>query len=110
LDSAENMLTEAFLFIGQLVQSRLVHGTELAIPLNSMQKYLSVKVRKAGVVHINCQNGQMFWEEENLDPVSRKYLQKYLVQEGFVELALGVLDPQPIYDADLFLDEISNPI
>jgi len=75
-----------------------------------MQKYLSVKIRKAGVVHINCQNGHMFWEEENLDPVSRQYVKKYLVQEGFVELALGALDPQPTYDADLFLDEISNPI
>ena len=52
----------------------------------------------------------MFWEEENLDAVSRQYVKKYLVQEGFVEMALGVLDPQPAYDADLFLDEISNPI
>ena len=103
-------MTEVFPFIEQRVQSRLVHGTELAVPLNSMQKYLSVKVRKAGVVHINCQNGQLFWEEENLDPVTRQYVKKYLVQEGFVELALGVLDPQPTYDADLFLDEISNPI
>jgi hypothetical protein len=73
-----------------------------------MQKYLSVKIRKAGVVHINCQNGHLFWEEENLDPVLRQYVKKYLVQEGFVELALGVLNPQPSYDADLFLDEIAN--
>ena len=75
-----------------------------------MQKYLSVKTQAAGIVHINCQTGHLFWEEENLDPVSRQYVKKYLVQEGFVELALGVLDPQPIYDADLSLDEISNPI
>jgi hypothetical protein len=73
-----------------------------------MQKYLSVKIRKAGVVHINCQTGHLFWEEENLDSVSRQYIKKYLVQEGFVELALGVLDPQPTDDADLFLDEITN--
>jgi hypothetical protein len=38
-----------------------------------MQKYLSVKIRTAGVVHINCQNGNLFWEEENLDPVSRNF-------------------------------------
>ena len=75
-----------------------------------MQKYLSVKIRKAGVVHINCQNGHMFWEEENLDPVWRQYVEKYLVQEGFVELALGVLNPQPSFDADPFLDEITNQI
>ena len=76
----------------------------------SMQKYLSVKLRKVGVVHINCQNGHLFWEEDNLDPVSQQYVKNYLVQEGFVDLALGVLDPQPTYDADLFLDEISNQI
>jgi hypothetical protein len=81
----------------------------LASSEDSMQKYLSVKIRKAGVVHINCQNGQLFWEEENLDPVSRQYVKKYLIQEGFVELALGVLDPHPAWDADLFLDEIANP-
>jgi hypothetical protein len=81
---------------------------DLADLSNSMQKYLSVKIRKAGVVHINCQNGHLFWEEENLDPVSRQYVKKYLVQEGFVELALGVLDPQPTCEADLFLDEIST--
>jgi hypothetical protein len=86
------------------------HGMNLAFQRNSMQKYLSVRIRKAGVVHINCENGHLFWEEDNLDSVSRQYVKKYLVQEGFVELALGALDPQPAYDADLFLDEISNPI
>jgi hypothetical protein len=96
--------------IGQRVQGSLVPGTDLATSRNSMQKYLSVTIRKAGVVHINCESGHMFWEEDNLDPVSRQYVKKYLVQEGFVDLALGVLDPQPTYDADLFLDEISNPI
>jgi hypothetical protein len=60
-----------------------------------MQKYLSVKIRQAGVVHINCQSGHMFWEEENLDPVVQQYAKKYLVQEGFVEQALGALEPQP---------------
>ena len=73
-----------------------------------MQKYLSVKTQLAGIVHINRQTGHMFWEEENLDPVLRQYAKKYLVQEGFLEQALGVLNPQPSYDADPFLDEISN--
>ena len=73
-----------------------------------MQKYLSVKIREAGVVHINCQSGHMFWEEENLDPVVQQYARKYLVQEGFVEQALGALEPQPdglslFYDDDLEL-------
>ena len=73
-----------------------------------MQKYLSVQTHSAGIVHINCGTGHLFWEQENLDPVLRQYVKKYLVQEGFVELALGVLNPQPSYDADPFLDEISN--
>ena len=75
-----------------------------------MQKYLSVKTQAAGIVHINCQTGHLFWEEENLDPISWQYAKKYLVQEGFVEQALGVLNPQPDCEVDPFLDEISNQI
>jgi len=59
-----------------------------------MQKHLSVKTQRAGIVYINCQTGHMFWEEENLDPVVRQYAKKYLVQEGFLEQAIGALDPQ----------------
>jgi hypothetical protein len=73
-----------------------------------MQKHLSVVTHRAGMVHINCQNGQLFWEEENLDPVVKQYAKKYLVQEGFVEQALGVLDPEPHPVWDLFLDDVLN--
>jgi hypothetical protein len=83
---------------------------KLAAKRNSMQKHLSVKTQRAGMVHINCQSGDMFWEEENLDPVTRQYAKKYLVEEGFLEKALGVLDPQPNYHAELFLDEILDQI
>jgi hypothetical protein len=73
-----------------------------------MQKHLSVKTQRAGMVHINRQSGRLFWEEENLDPVVQQYAKKYLVQEGFVEQALGALEPQPdglslFYDDDLEL-------
>jgi hypothetical protein len=73
-----------------------------------MQKHLSVKTQRAGLVHINRQSGRLFWEEENLDPVVQQYAKKYLVQEGFVEQALGALEPQPdglslFYDDDLEL-------
>jgi hypothetical protein len=70
-----------------------------------MQKHLSVKTQRAGIVHINCQTGQMFWEEGSLDPVVQQYAKKYLVQEGFVEQALGILDPQPQQGRDLVLDD-----
>lgn len=73
-----------------------------------MQKYLSVVTNKAGIVHIDHQNGHLFWEEENLDPVVKQSAEKYLVQEGFVEQALGVLDPEPHQVPDLFLDDILN--
>lgn len=75
-----------------------------------MQKHLSVKTQRAGMVHINCQSGHLFWEEENLDPIVTQYAKKYLVQEGFLEQALGVLDPKPNYDPDLFPDEILDQI
>ena len=75
-----------------------------------MQKHLSVNTHTAGMVHINCQTGSLFWEEENLDPVLRQYAEKYLVEEGFLEQAFGILDPQPNYDADPLLDEILNQI
>jgi hypothetical protein len=73
-----------------------------------MQKHLFVKTQRAGIVYINCQTGHMFWEEENLDPVVRQYAKKYLVQEGFLEQAIGALDPQINESADLFLEDISN--
>jgi hypothetical protein len=73
-----------------------------------MQKHLSVVTHRAGMVHINCQSGQLFWEEENLDPVVKQYAKKYLVQEGFVEQALEVLDPEPHPVRDLFLDDVLN--
>lgn len=73
-----------------------------------MQKHLSVITQKAGMVHINCQNGRLFWEEENIDPVLKQYAKKYLVQEGFLEQALGALDPAPTESVDPVLDDFSN--
>jgi hypothetical protein len=71
-----------------------------------MQKHLSVVTPVAGMVHINCQSGQLFWEEENLDPVVKQYAKNYLWAEGFIELALGILDPSPHPVPDLLLDDV----
>ena len=73
-----------------------------------MQKHLSVVTHKPGIVHINRQSGHLVWEEENLDPVVKQYAKKYLVQEGFLEQALGVLDPAPHQVPDLSLDDVLN--
>jgi hypothetical protein len=83
-------------------------GMNLAVLRNSMQTHLSVITHAAGIVHINRQSGHLFWEEEKLDPVVKQYAKKYLLQEGFVEQALGVLDPEPHQVPDLFLDDILN--
>lgn len=71
-----------------------------------MQKHLSVVTQKAGIVYIGCQSGCLFWEEENLDPVVKQYAKNYLWEEGFMELALGILDPAPGQVPDLFLDDV----
>jgi hypothetical protein len=73
-----------------------------------MQKHLSVITPVAGMVHINCQSGQLFWEQENLDPVVKQYAKNYLWTEGFIELAIGILDPRPNESSDLFLDDVLN--
>jgi hypothetical protein len=73
-----------------------------------MQKHLSVMTHKSGIVHINCQSGHLFWEEENLDPVVTQYAKKYLVQEGFLEQALGALDPEPRVDVLPCFDDVSS--
>jgi hypothetical protein len=80
----------------------------LAVLRNSMQTHLSAITHAAGIVHINRQSGHLFWEEENLDPVVKQYAKKYLLQEGFVEQAIGVLDPEPHQVPDLFPDDILN--
>ena len=73
-----------------------------------MQKNLVVMTHAAGIVRINRRTGRILWEENNLDPVLMQYAKKYLVEEGFVEQAVGALDPEPNQSADLFLDDISN--
>ena len=80
----------------------------LAVQQSSMQKHLSVMTQAAGVVHINHKTGLLFWEREDLDPVLKQYTKNYLWEEGFIELALGILDPAPEQVPDLFLDDVLN--
>ena len=81
---------------------------KLAVYRSSMEKRLSVMTRAAGVVHINHKIGLIFWEREDLDPVLKQYTKNYLWEEGFIELALGILDPRPNESPDLFLDDVLN--
>ena len=72
-----------------------------------MQHYLSVSTDAAGVVHIDRQTGVMFWEKEDLDPVLKQYAKKYILDEGFLEQALGALETLPDRQIDAFFDDAS---
>jgi hypothetical protein len=77
------------------------------LPENLMQHYLSVLTDAVGVVHIHRQTGVMFWEKEDLDPVLKPYAKKYIIVEGFLEQALGALEPLPDREIDSFFDDAS---
>jgi hypothetical protein len=66
------------------------------LPENLMQHYLSILTDVVGVVHIDRHTGVMFWEQEDLDPALKQYAKKYIIDEGFLEQALGALEPLPV--------------
>ena len=73
-----------------------------------MKHYFSVLTDAVGVVHIDRQTGGMFWEQEDLDPVLKQYAKKYIIDEGFLEQALGALEPLPDREIDSFIDNASG--
>ena len=72
-----------------------------------MQKNLYAVAGATGVVYIDRQTGAMHWEQEDIDPVLKQYAKKYLVCEGFLEQALGALEPSPDPEIVIFLNSIS---
>ena len=72
-----------------------------------MQHYFSVLTDAVGVVHIDRQTGVMFWEQEDLDPVLKQYAKKYIIDEGFLERAIGALEPLPDREIGSFFDDAS---
>jgi hypothetical protein len=72
-----------------------------------MQHYF-VLTDAVGVVDIDRRTGVMFWEKEDLDPVLKQYAKKYILDEGFLEQALGTLEPLPDREIDSFFDD-ANP-
>ena len=69
------------------------------LPENLMQHYF-VLTDAVGVVDIDRRTGVMFWEKEDLDPVLKQYARKYIMDEGFLEQALGTLEPLPDREID----------
>jgi hypothetical protein len=71
-------------------------GTDLAACAShtSMPKKYSIANHLAGTVHIDHATGALSWDQNDLDPVIQSYVKKYLFDEGFIEEALGMLDPR----------------
>jgi hypothetical protein len=82
------------------------HESSCEIAVGFMQKNLYVQTTTTGIVRIDRQTGVMNWEQDDVDPVLKQYAKKYLVDEGFLEQALGILDPLPDREVALFLDSL----
>ena len=61
--------------------------------LNSMQEKCSIAHPLVGTVHIDHITGALSWDQDDLDPLVKRYVKRYLFDEGFIEQALGMLDP-----------------
>jgi hypothetical protein len=59
-----------------------------------MREKYSIANHLAGTVHIDAATGALSWDRNNLDPVIQRYVKRYLFDEGFIEEALGMLDPR----------------
>ena len=59
-----------------------------------MQENYSIVNHLIGIVQIDQITGALNWDQKNLDPVVQKYVKRYLFDEGFIEQALGALDPE----------------
>ena len=71
-----------------------------------MEKYLRVHTSMAGFVRIDSTTGNLYWERGGLDSATRQCAEKYLAIEGFIEQAIGVLDPVPDSEVKAMLDSI----
>jgi hypothetical protein len=58
-----------------------------------MQAKYTVTNQWVGTVYIDHATGALSWDQTVADPVIKSYVKKYLFDEGFVEQALGILDP-----------------
>jgi hypothetical protein len=74
-----------------------------------MQENHSIANHLVGTVHINRITGALSWDRKNLDPVTQRYVKKYLFDEGFIEQALGMLDPAPDREFAQFLQSLADP-
>jgi len=73
-----------------------------------MQAKYSVTIPWAGIIYIDPITGALSWDRPIADPVIKGYVKRYLFDEGFVEQALGILDPAINDDIDTLLRSVDD--
>jgi hypothetical protein len=74
-----------------------------------MQDKYTVSHHLAGTVHIDHITGAVSWDQETIDPLIKRYAKRYLFDEGFIEDALGMLDPAIDQEIAALLKNLIDP-
>jgi hypothetical protein len=75
----------------------------------SMQEKYNVSHHLAGTVHIDHITGAVSWDQVTIDPLIKRYAKRYLFDEGFIEHALGLLDPAIDLEIATVLKNLMDP-
>jgi hypothetical protein len=76
-----------------------------------MKRVLSIKTPIGGIVHIVPREDSsmavgLTWKERNLGEGEKEASRQYLLEEGFMELAIGTIELEP--DIERFIREIPD--
>jgi hypothetical protein len=76
-----------------------------------MKRVLAIKTPIGGVVHIIPRENSgravgLTWKERNLAEATKEASRQYLLDEGFIELAVGIIELET--DIEQFLREIPD--
>ena len=80
-------------------------------PKADMKRVLAIKTPIGGVVHIIPRENSsravgLTWKERNLAEAAKEASRQYLLDEGFIELAVGIIEVEA--DVEQFLREIPD--
>jgi hypothetical protein len=73
-----------------------------------MQEKYIVAHPLAGPIHIDHITGALGWNQATIDPLIKRYVKRYLFDEGFIEHALGMLDPAIDHETVLLLKTLTD--
>jgi hypothetical protein len=73
-----------------------------------MQEKYTVAHPLVGPIHIDHITGALSWNQKTIDPVIKRYVKLYLFDEGFIEHALGMLDPAIDQETALLLKTLMD--